>query len=168
MPTLNSATLGKFCREISGGLSEIATLLEEWGLTPDEYERLRQSPGFQHEMELVFKEMQEMGPDAGYVYRMKSLAEEQLSEIVKLMSDPATTTSQKIELIRFCAEMGRLKEKAIPLSQQGAPRGPSVVFHFGAGLPVQSVTVRPELEVLEAEEASDRSSDTFGFDMVPG
>jgi hypothetical protein len=45
MPQLTTVTLGKFCRELACGLSDDATLLKEWGLTPEQYKALEQSQG---------------------------------------------------------------------------------------------------------------------------
>lgn len=165
MPTLNTVTLGKFCREIACGLSPIEDLIDEWGLTPEDYDQIRESEGFKAEMQLVVREMQELGPDAGYVYRMKSLAEDQIAEVVKIMSSQDTTTSQKIELIRFVAEMSRLKEKPAPKGADfdGAPRGPHVVFHFGAGLPIKSMELTPE----PPAKVIDMPVRGGGFDLVP-
>jgi hypothetical protein len=96
--------------------------------------------------------MQEMGADAGYVYRMKSLSEEFLAEIVRIMQHADTSTGTKVDLIKFCADMARLKEKPTTAANQEAnrPRGPSVIFNFGAGLPIKSMTLVPEAEVGES------------------
>lgn len=167
MPTLTSATLGKFCREIACGLSPISVLIDEWGLSPERYQEVRVSEGFCAEMAIVVREMQELGPDAGYVYRMKSLAEEQIEEVVKIMGAPDTTTSQKIDLIRFCAEMSRLKEKPTPANQQQiGPRGPHVVFHFGAGLPLKSMEIVPETEEVPMLGITENIR-AGGFEIVP-
>lgn len=151
MPELTPHTLGKFCREIAVGLSPLQTLLSEWGLTPDTYERLRDSPGYKHEMAVIAQEIQELGPDAGYIYRMKSLSEEFLKEIVKIMESPDTSVGTRVDLIKFCAEMGRLKEKPPTGNKNGVdfPRGPSVIFQFGDGLPVKSIQVH---QVEEGDE----------------
>jgi hypothetical protein len=37
--------------------------------------------------------------------------------------------------------MARLKEKPVPKGEFSGPRGPTVVFNFGHGLPVQSMKV---------------------------
>jgi hypothetical protein len=99
--------------------------------------------------------MQEFGNDAGYIYRMKSLSEEFITEIVRIMKAPDTPVSTRVELIKFTAEMARLKEKPPQKNDFDAgPRGPSVVFHFGAGLPVGPMSVTPVLQqpqVLPAE-----------------
>jgi hypothetical protein len=139
--TLTPVTLGKFCREIAVGLSPLPTLLAEWSVTPQQYAEIRESEGFKYEMATIVREMQEFGADAGYIYRMKALSEEFLGEIVAIMKDPNTGAGVKTDLIKFCADMGRLKEKPTAGPNGGGPSGPSVVFHFGAGLPVQNSTM---------------------------
>lgn len=142
MPILTTATLGKFCRELAAGLSSLDVLLHEWGLTHEQYAALAQSEGYRYEMTVIAQEMREMGADAGYIYRMKSLSEEFVQQIVAIMHDLATPTATKVDLIKFCAEMARLKEKPMSAAQAAAgPRGPSVVFQFGPGLPVQTIKV---------------------------
>lgn len=166
MPILSPTTLGKFCREIAGGLSPLPVLLEEWGLTTEAYALLRDSPGYQHEMRVIVQEMQELGPDAGYIYRMKSLSEEFIADIVQIMRNPETGAGTKVELIKFCAELARLKEKPAAAGERG-PVGPSVVFQFGPGLPLQTVTLKPEMDVIEAGgEAPAVLASVQGFDMV--
>ena len=151
MPFLTANTLGQFCREIAIQLSPLPVLLQEWQLTEDDFAQLRESAGYKHEMTVVANEMAAMGPDAGYVYRMKALSEIFIADVVTIMKDTTTPTGTRVELIKFCAEMARLKEKPTPAGQiDNRPRGPSVVFHFGAGLPIQSMTVVPEAPV-EAE-----------------
>ncbi len=115
-------------------------------------------------MTVVTNEMLEMGPDAGYVYRMKALSEVFLADVVNIMKDAATSTGTKVDLIKFCAEMARLKEKPIPTNQQQlGPRGPSVIFQFGDGLPIKSMQVVPEQIVdVEPQPVTRR-----GFDLVP-
>lgn len=147
MPELTSTTLGRFCRELAGGLDDIPILIEEWGITPEYFEVLQKSPAFVAEMQIVRSEMAELGNDAGYVYRMKSLSEEMLPEFVKMLRDPTTTTGQKFDMIKWAAEMARLKEKPTAKADlQAGPRGPTVVFRFGAGLPVHSMTLIPAEE----------------------
>jgi hypothetical protein len=152
MPTLLSTTLGKFCREIASGLSPLPVLLQEWDLTDAEYDRIKASDGYKAEMVAIMAEMQELGPDAGYIYRMKALSEEFISDIITIMRDPLTGAGTKVEIIKFVADLARLKEKTptpAELKAQG-PRGPTVVFNFGPGLPVKSMTLVPEPEGLAA------------------
>jgi len=169
MLSLSPTTLGKFCREIAGGLSPLDVLLLEWGLSTGDYERLRASPGYQHEMQVIVQEMQELGPDAGYIYRMKALSEEFIADIVGIMRSPDTGAGTKVELIKFCADLARLKEKPAAAGAAGAgPRGPSVVFHFGAGLPIKSMELVPDtppaIDVTPALGTSTRHS---GFSFGP-
>lgn len=167
MPELNSGTLGKFCRELAGGLSPLPTLLTEWSLTPTDYQRLQSSEGFAHEMSVIVREMREMGADAGYIYRMKSLSEEFIVEILRIMKSPDTPVSTRVELIKFTAEMARLKEKSAVRGEDVGPRGPSVVFHFGAGLPINSLTVTPAAIDVQPTITSPTSVESYGFDIVP-
>ena len=154
MPVLASTTLGQFCREVSIQLSPLPVLLDEWGLTPVAFEQLRNSAGYKHEMTVIATEMQELGADAGYVYRMKALSEAFIDDIVAIMRDTETPRATKVELIKFCADMARVRQPAPPpgnMQQQG-PRGPSVVFHFGAGLPLKSMTLVPEAETVQGTQ----------------
>jgi hypothetical protein len=144
VPTLTSTTLGRFCRELAGGLDELPTLLREWGVDPAQFEVLQRSPAFELEMRAVQAEMADLGNDAGYIYRMKSLSEQMLPDFVKMMQDPATPTSTRFDMIKWAAEMARLKEKPAKNDPLAGPRGPSVTFHFGPGLPIQSMTVGSE------------------------
>jgi len=141
MPVLTTTTLGRFCREVAGGLDDIDVLLREWQVTPEEFELIKETPAFKHEMAVVVQEMQEMGTDAGYVFRMKSLAEELLPDVVRMAKAAETPTSQKFEIIRWVSEMARLKEKPAKNSDAQGPRGPSVIFQFGAGLPIGTMKV---------------------------
>jgi hypothetical protein len=100
-------------------------------------------------MRLVEAEMRELGNDAGYVYRMKSLSEQMLPEVVKLLMSDHTTPTMKFEMIKWVAEMARLKEKPVPKGEFQGPRGPSVIFKFGAGLPIQTMTVHAGEQVVE-------------------
>lgn len=162
MPTLTSTTLGRFCRELAGGLDDIPTLLAEWQIPPAQFELLQKSPAFVAEMQIVRSEMNDLGNDAGYVYRMKSLSEEMLPEFVKMLRDPATTTGQKFDMIKWAAEMARLKEKPPNKSDlQAGPRGPTVVFRFGAGLPVQSMTLIPAEDPPPTYEGQVHESQVF-------
>lgn len=171
MPSLSPTTLGKFCREIAGGLSPVDVLLREWGLSSEDYHRLRESPGYQHEMQVIVQEMQELGPDAGYIYRMKALSEEFIADILGIMRNPDTGPGTKVELIKFCADLARLKEKpASAASVANVARGPSVVFHFGDGLPIRSMELVPELpEAVVVDVTPPRtyvSTQGFSFDPV--
>jgi len=162
MPSLTSTSLGQFCREIAIQLSPLPTLLQEWGITPDEFDRLRETHGYKHEMTVLANEMAELGADAGYVYRMKALSEIFIEDIVEIMKDSETPRQAKVDLIKFCAEMARLKEKPVPAGQAlNTPRGPSVVFHFGEGLPIKTVTVVPEASNVISLPTM------RGFDMEP-
>lgn len=140
MPTLTSTTLGRFCRELAGGLDDLPVLLREWDIDPPAFERLQASPAFLQEMKLVQIEMADLGNDAGYIYRMKSLSESLLPEFVKLLTDAATGNALRFQMIQWAAEMARLKEKPTA-KNDNVSRGPMVVFKFGPGLPVQSMTV---------------------------
>lgn len=165
MPVLTSTTLGRFCRELAGGLDDIHTLLAEWGIQQPEFEALQRTPAFQAEMKLVQHEMQELGNDAGYVYRMKSLSESLLPELVQLLKNDATGPALKFEMIKWVAEMARLKEKPLLKNDPAnLPRGPTVVFRFGAGLPVQSVVVQ---EVPEEEPPEPRMIDVAPSRITP-
>jgi len=141
MPTLTTTTLGRFCRELAGGLDSLPVLLTEWGVTPQDFIDIQASPAFLTEMQLVEAEMRDMGNDAGYIYRMKSLSESMLPEVVALLQDRNTSPMLKFDVIKWVAEMARLKEKPAPKGEFQGPRGPQVVFNFGAGLPVQSMRV---------------------------
>lgn len=168
MPLLTSTTLGQFCREIAIQLSPLPVLLEEWGLTDEAYERLRTTKGYQDELIVITKEMQELGPDAGYVYRMKALSEIFIEDVVKIMKAVDTSTGTKVELIKFCADMARLKEKPLPQQMQlDRARGPSVIFHFGPGLPVQAtqMTMQP-VEVIDLQDVREAMETRKGFDLV--
>lgn len=151
MPTLNTTTLGRFCRELASGLDDTPSLLAEWGVSADEFEHIRTSPAFAAEMKVVMQEMQDLGADAGYIYRMKSLSEDMLPEFVRMLKDPVTPTSTRFDMIKWAAEMARLKEKPKAADQQAGPRGPSVTFHFGPGLPIQTVTVQAEADAPAAD-----------------
>lgn len=167
MPTLTSVSLGKFCREVAGGLSPLPVLLHEWGVTPEQFEQIRTSDAYLHEMQVIVREMQELGPDAGYIYRMKALSEEFIADIVAIMRNENTSAATKVDLIKFCAELARLKEKPAPTGAQG-PRGPSVVFNFGPGLPVQTIEVKPELEGVVGVELPPTQTQHRGFQLVAG
>ena len=80
--------------------------------------------------------------------------------------DPERT---KVDLIKFCAEMARLKEKPVPASQQlQGPRGPSVIFQFGEGLPIKSMQVIPEAIAVDPEYVeTPKGIFKRGFDLVP-
>jgi hypothetical protein len=163
MPTLTSTTLGRFCRELAGGLDDIDTLLGEWQLNQIQFDALQRTPAFQQEMVRVQQEMQDIGNDAGYVYRMKSLSESLLPDVVQLLRDAATGPALKFEMIKWVAEMARLKEKPVPKGDVAGPRGPMVVFKFGPGLPVQSVMINPEgddIPILPAVERTFVSRET--------
>ncbi len=174
--TLTPTTLGKFCREIAAGLSPLPILLAEWGVSQAEYERIRTSDGYQQEMRVIVAEMQELGADAGYIYRMKSLSEEFITDIVEIMRSPNTSAATKVDLIKFCADLARLKEKPLPTGKDvaQAPRGPSVVFNFGAGLPLGRVEmtevqeiVEVREDVLELREPTTRPVQRAGFAIIP-
>lgn len=153
MPDLSTTTLGRFCRELAGGLDDLSVILKEWHVTQEDWEGIQSSPAFIAEMQLVEAEMREMGNDAGYVYRMKSLSEQMLPEVVKLLMSDHTTPTMKFEMIKWVAEMARLKEKPVPKGEFQGPRGPSVVFRFGAGLPISSMTVHSgDAERIETQE----------------
>lgn len=165
MPTLTSVSLGKFCREVAGGLSPMPVLLQEWGVTTEQFEQIRTSDAYLHEMQVIVREMQELGPDAGYIYRMKALSEEFIADIVTIMRNENTSAATKVDLIKFCAELARLKEKPVPAGAQAqGPRGPSVVFNFGPGLPVPTIEVKPELEAFPVREPTMRP--VRGFQLV--
>lgn len=149
MPSLSSTTLGRFCRELAGGLDDIDTLLAEWQIDRAAFDALQKTPAFQQEMVRVQQEMQDIGNDAGYVYRMKSLSESLLPDVVQLLRDAATGPALKFEMIKWVAEMARLKEKPPNKTEVAGPRGPMVVFKFGPGLPVQSVMINPEDDTHE-------------------
>lgn len=156
MPTLMPTTLGKFCREIAGGLSPLPILLREWDLSDAEYERIKTSDGYKSEMLTIVAEMQEMGADAGYIYRMKALSEEFITDLVTIMRDPTTGAGTKVDIIKFVADLARLKEKPPSAAEMKAagPRGPTVVFNFGAGLPIKSMTIVPD--VIDVQETTQR------------
>ena len=65
MPTLSTTTLGRFCRELAGGLDSIPVLLQEWGVSEQDFADIQSSPAFVQEMLLVEQEMRDMGNDAG-------------------------------------------------------------------------------------------------------
>lgn len=159
MPTLNTTTLGRFCRELAGGLDSVEVLLTEWNITQQDFEDIQTSPAFMQEMKLVQLEMQELGNDAGYIYRMKSLSESMLPEVVALLQDKNTSPMLKFDVIRWVAEMARLKEKPVAKGDAATlPRGPQVVFHFGAGLPVQSMKViAGEAADVQVQQVVDKS-----------
>ncbi len=126
-------------------------------MNPIDFEEIKQSPAFKHEMAVVLQEMQDMGSDAGYIYRMKSLSESLLPDFVKMVTSNDTPTGTKFEMIKWAAEMARLKEKPAKTAAE-LPRGPSVIFQFGAGLPVGSMKVvgiseeeRPMLRSIEVQ-----------------
>ena len=154
MPTLTTTTLGRFCRELAGGLDSVEVLLAEWGISAQDFADIQTSPAFLTEMKLVQSEMQELGNDAGYIYRMKSLSESMLPEVVALLQDKNTSPMLKFDVIRWVAEMARLKEKPMQKNDANLPRGPQVVFHFGAGLPVQT------MKVIAGEVLAEKSVDT--------
>jgi len=142
MPTLTTTTLGRFCRELAGGLDSVEVLLAEWAISPQDFLDIQTSPAFIAEMRLVESEMRDLGNDAGYIFRMKSLSESMLPEVVGLLQDKNTSPMLRFDVIKWVAEMARLKEKPSPKGDvNNGPRGPQVIFHFGAGLPVQTMRV---------------------------
>ncbi len=171
MPLLTPVSLGQFCRELAIQLSPLPTLLQEWNLTPEQFAILQNSAGYKHEITVIANEMAELGPDAGYVYRMKALSEIFIKDVVQIMNDTETPRSTKVELIKFCAEMARVKEKVLPANQQLQNRGPSVVFNFGAGLPIQSMEVVGELIAEQGLEVQEIAAPVVqirkGFNIVP-
>ena len=165
MPTLTTTTLGRFCRELAGGLDSLPVLLTEWGVSEQDFADIQTSPAFITEMKLVQLEMQELGNDAGYIYRMKSLSESMLPEVVALLQDKNTSPMLKFDVIRWVAEMARLKEKPVQKNDANLPRGPQVVFHFGAGLPVQSMKVIGGDVQVQPEKVVDQAVDNSGWPL---
>lgn len=165
---LTSTTLGRFCRELACGLDQVEVLLAEWGVTEEQFALVQKSPAFQNEMAVVEAEMRELGADAGYIYRMKSLCEDMLPDFVKMYKDVAISPNQKFEMMKWAAEMARLKEKNVPrgTADMPGPRGPTVVFQFGAGLPIQSMQVvaQPDAQPVDANSID---SGVFPFSPVP-
>jgi hypothetical protein len=167
MPTLTTTTLGRFCRELAGGLDSVEVLLNEWSISPEDFQDIQTSPAFIAEMRLVESEMRELGNDAGYIYRMKSLSESMLPEVVALLSDKNTSPMLKFDVIRWVAEMARLKEKPMQKNDPANfPRGPQVIFHFGAGLPVQSMRVIPgDIQAQVVDQAVDKNVGNDGWPL---
>lgn len=171
MPVLTQATFGKFCREVALGLDDETTLLAEWGVDAGHWDRIRRSEAFAREMATIHREVAEQGPDAGYIFRMKALSEELIPHIVKMMDDPSVAPGIKVDLIKFCAEIGRLRPAKESATAAAAPSGPMVTFNFGPGLPVPpTIEVKhepPALELLPHPAPSAADGDLPDLDGFP-
>jgi hypothetical protein len=130
MPTLTSITVGRFIRELITGISPVSVLFEEWGIDADTYAELKRTPLFQKELQGAIAEVRAQGADAGYIMRMKLLSEEFFGDIEKIVRDEMAPHSVKMEAIKFCAEMARLK----PEKKQDVVAGTAVNFNFGGTL----------------------------------
>lgn len=130
MPTLTTLTVGRFIRELITGVSPVSILLEEWGLDHLTYMELRKTKVFQAELASAIREVQSQGADAGYVMRMKLLSEEFFGDIEKIVRDDNAPHSVKMEAIKFCAEMARLK----PEKKAEGIAGTTVNFQFGGAI----------------------------------
>lgn len=131
MPTLNHLTVGRFIRELLTGIAPVSVLLEEWGLDADTYLELKKTPVFQRELETARSELAQQGQDAGYIMRMKLLSEEFIGDIEKLVRDEMAPHSVKADMIKFVAEMGRLRPEK---KTEGAATGTQVTFNFGGNV----------------------------------
>jgi hypothetical protein len=85
---------------------------------------------FQKELQGAIAEVRAQGADAGYIMRMKLLSEEFFGDIEKIVRDEMAPHSVKMEAIKFCAEMARLK----PEKKQDVVAGTAVNFNFGGTL----------------------------------
>lgn len=130
MPTLTTLTVGRFIRELITGISPTSVLLAEWGISHDDYLELRKTKVFQRELASAVAEVQAQGSDAGYIMRMKLLSEEFIGDIEKIVRDDQAPHSVRADLIKFVADMGRLK----PEKKSDAPAGTSVTFNFGGNV----------------------------------
>jgi hypothetical protein len=130
MPTLTSLTVGRFIRELLTGIAPTSTLFEEWGIDADTYMELKRTPVFQRELQSAVAELKSQGQDAGYILRMKMLSEEFFGDIEKIVRDELAPHSVKMDAIKFCAEMARLK----PEKKQEAVAGTAVNFNFGGSI----------------------------------
>jgi hypothetical protein len=149
MPNLTSLTVGRFIRELLTGIAPTSTLFEEWGIDHDTYMELKRTPVFQRELQGAIAELKSQGQDAGYILRMKLLSEEFFGDIERIVRDEMAPHSVKMDAIKFCAEMARLR----PEKKDAAPAGTTVSFNFGGnvgkllGLEGQAAVleVKPEL-----------------------
>ncbi len=130
MPNLTTLTVGRFIRELITGISPVSTLLEEWGIDHDTYMELAKTKVFQKELRAAITDVQSQGPDAAYIMRMKLLSEEFFGDIEAIVRDTNAPHSVKMDAIKFCAEMGRLR----PEKKQETAVGTAVNFNFGGNI----------------------------------
>ena len=130
MPNLTTLTVGRFIRELITGISPVSTLLEEWGITHDDYLELQKTKVFRTELQNAIADVQRQGPDASYIMRMKLLSEEFFGDIERIVRDEMAPHSVKMDAIKFCAEMARLR----PEKKDAAPAGTTVSFNFGGNV----------------------------------
>lgn len=130
MPNLTTLTVGRFIRELITGVSPVSILLSEWGLDADTYMELRKTKVFQRELAAAVNEVQAQGQDASYIMRMRLLSEEFFPDIQAIVRDERAPHSVKMDAIKFCAEMGRLR----PEKRTEGPAGTAVTFNFGGNV----------------------------------
>jgi hypothetical protein len=150
MPNLTTLTVGRFIRELVTGISPVSTLLEEWGLDYDTYMELQKTKVFRAELARAVAELQQQGPDASYILRMKLLSEEFFGDIEKIVRDEMAPHSVKMDAIKFCAEMARLR----PEKKVEAQTGTSVSFNFGGSIGKLLGIETPVLEIKPTPETN--------------
>ena len=131
MPVLTTMTVGRFIRELITGISPVSILLEEWGLTADDYLELKKTPVFRAELQKVREQVHAEGANASYVTRMQLLSEEFIGDIEKIVRDEMAPHAVKADMIKFAAEMGRLRPEK---KQEGAAAGTQVTFNFAPSI----------------------------------
>jgi len=154
MPTLSHLTVGRFIRELITGIAPVSVLLEEWGLDADTYLELKKTPLFRSELESAVAEVHAQGQDAGYIMRMKLLSEEFIGDIEKLVRDEMAPHSVKADMIKFVAEMGRLR----PEKKPEVSAGTAVTFNFGGNVG-KLLGVEKTLEVEKFQSLADGERD---------
>jgi hypothetical protein len=153
MPALTSLTVGRFIRELLTGIAPTSVLFEEWGIDHDTYMELKRTPAFQRELQGALAELRSQGQDAGYILRMKMLSEEFFGDIEAIVRDELAPHSVKMEAIKFCAEMARLK----PEKKDAVPAGTSVNFNFGGNVG-KLLGIKDVLEVKPAAGTAETGS----------
>lgn len=146
MPTLNTVTQGAFCRELVCGLDDLDTILNDWGLTKQEFLELKRGEAFQKELMAAVDDVRAMGPDSTFIVRCKVLSEMFLENVVGMMGDRMVPAEVKASLFKHVTELARLQPPKNSPQTQG-PAGPLVTFTFGPGMPGM-----PEKLVVEAQQ----------------
>ncbi|MGL6291089.1 MAG: hypothetical protein ACRC2H_10410 [Silanimonas sp.] len=133
-------------RDLAMQLGTGEALAAQWGLTPSQWDELREHPAFIDMVRAAAEELASPDGLAEKIRRKAALAVESgLVDVVGIMVNASASAGLRLQAFSELKELAGLTKGATPQGAAGVS-GPIIQINFGDGTPTRAITVAPVIE----------------------